>query len=493
MKRWLPLAVVGALLAQGCPLGPDYETPPMVVPEDFRAELPAEEAQSLADLPWWEVFEDPALQLLIAQAVADNYDLQAAAARVRQSSSFVGIARSELFPQLGYDGTGTRQRSPLTPSAEPQTFNVFTGAFDLAWEVDLWGRIRRATEAAEAQMLATEEVQRGILLTLVSEVARSYFRLLELDRALAISRETRESFEHSLDLFQRRYEGGVGSDLAVARAEAALADVAAEIPLIEGQIVLLENRIRLLVSLAPGPVERGTLAGQIGVPQTPAGLPSELMERRPDIREAEERVRAANATIGVAVANFFPRIGLSGLYGASSAELSDMLSGSMGIWNLAAAVSGPLFTGGRNYEQYKAEVAAWEATVALYKQTVLRAFAEVSDILTAQQKLVAERAQREIAVASLQRSVELALLRYELGLADYFEVIDAQQELYPAQLDLARVRRTELALVARLYSALGGGWDLPDDQWVGQAPETGEISVGSELGVDTPPTPTGGS
>lgn len=471
MRRWAPLLSVLALLLAGCPLGPDFEAPEVYTPETFRGAIPPEEAASLADLPWWEVFEDPALERLIGRAIEGNYDLRAAAARVRQSTAFVGVTRSELLPQVGYQGSGSRQSSQIFPQKPPETFNLFSGAFNMAWEIDLWGRIRRATEAAQADLFAIEEAQRGILLSLVSAVAESYFALLELDREIAISNDTLRSFEKSVDLFRRRFEGGVDSDLAVARAEASLANVAAEIPALQTRIVERENEINLLLGNAPGPVTRGLLlTEQRTVPQTPPGLPSELLVRRPDIKQAEDRIRAANAEIGVAVANFFPRIGLSSLYGSASTDLGNMLGGTHSVWNIAAALSGPIFTGGRNYEQYKAQVAAWEAETALYQQVVLQSFAEVSNILTNQQNLVRERAERERAVASLQRSVKLSFLRYELGLADYFEVLQAQQELYPAQLDLARTQRNQLIAVAQLYRALGGGWDLPVDEWPRPSP-----------------------
>lgn len=471
MTRWL-LGLAALCGLGACAVGPDYEAPDVYAPAEFRVEVPPEQAASLADLPWWDVYEDPALQRLVTRAIEGNYDLRAAAARVRQSSAFVGVARSELLPQVGYDGTGSRQKQLLIPQVPPQTFNLFTGAFNLAWEIDLWGRIRRATEAAEADLWAAEEAQRGILLSLVSTVGEQYFQLIELDRELQIAKATVASFEKSLDLFTQQYEGGVGSKLAVARAAAALADVAASIPALEAQIVATENEINLLLGREPGPVPRGEpLVDQRIVPQVPAGIPSELLIRRPDLRQAEDQIRAANAEIGVAVANFFPRIGLSGLYGSSSTELKDMLNGVPGIWNIAAAISGPIFTGGANYEQYQLQVAAWEAEVALYEQTVLQAFAEVSSLLTTQYKLIEERTQRERAVKALKESVDLSFLRYEIGLANYFEVLEAQQQLFPAEIDLARTRRDQLLVVARLYSALGGGWELEtQDDWIWPRP-----------------------
>jgi len=455
------LAISLALLLTGCPVGPDYKAPEIHEPETFRVDVPVEKGASLADLPWWEVFEDVELQKLVNQAISQNLDLRAAAARVEQSRAIVGVARSELLPQVGYSGDFSRQRAPLYPGAPSNTYNLFTGAFNLAWEIDLWGRIRRSSEAAEAQFWAAEEAQRGVLLTLVSGVAEAYFQILKLDREKIIAEETVLAFQKSLDLFQQRYEGGVGSELAVARAEAALADVASLVPSLDAEIRIAENTLNVLLGNNPGEIERGKpLAEQKIVPEVPAGIPSELLKRRPDLKQAEDRMISANASVGVAVANFFPRIGLSSLYGSASSDLSDMLNGTPGVWNIAAALSGPIFTGGLNYRQYQAQVAAWEAEVALYEQSVLEAFAEISNLLTVQYNLRAQRAQRERAVLALQNAVDLSLLRYEIGLANYFEVIDAQQQLFPAQINLARTRTQQLTVLAQLYRGLGGGWEL---------------------------------
>lgn len=455
------LAITLALLITGCPVGPDYKAPEIHEPESFRVDVPVEKGASLADLPWWQVFEDAELQKLVNQAISQNLDLRVAAARVEQSRAVVGVARSELLPQVGYSGDFSRQRAPLYPGGDPLTYNLFTGAFNLAWEIDLWGRIRRSSEAAEAQFWAAEEAQRGVLLTLVSGVAEAYFQILKLDREKIIAEETVLAFQKSLDLFQQRYEGGVGSELAVARAEAALADVASLVPGLDAEIRIAENTLNVLLGNNPGEIERGKpLAEQKIVPEIPAGIPSELLKRRPDLKQAEDRLISANASVGVAVANFFPRIGLSSIYGSASADLSDMLNGTPGVWNIAAALSGPIFTGGLNYRQYQAQVAAWEAEVAIYEQSVLEAFAEISNLLTVQYNLRAQRAQRERAVLALQNAVDLSLLRYEIGLANYFEVIDAQQQLFPAQINLARTRTQQLTVLAQLYRGLGGGWEL---------------------------------
>jgi multidrug efflux system outer membrane protein len=458
------------LALTGCPVGPNYVRPEASPPTDFYGQVQPPEAASLADLPWWEVFSDPVLQRLVTEAVQSNYDLRTAIARVEQAEALVGVARAPLFPQIGYEGSAARQRSLVFPGQPNATFNSFLGAFDLAWELDVWGRIRRSTEAAQAEMLATEEFRRGVLLTLVSSVAQAYFELLELDRELEIARETTESFRETLQLFTRRYEGGVGSKLQTERAAAALYETEATIPSLEAQIVAKENQINVLLGRNPGPIPRGApLVQQAMPPDTPPGLPSELLERRPDVREAEETIRSANAQVGVAVANFFPRIGLTSLYGGQSTELEDVVKGSANIWNIVGSISGPIFTGGQLLEQYYAQVAAWEQAKLQWEQTLVNAFSEVSSTLVLQDKLRQVREAQEATVRAYEESVRLSLLRYNQGLANYYEVLEAQQLLFPAQNNLARTQRDELVVVVALYRALGGGWQVPDDGWIGPA------------------------
>ena len=457
-----------ALLLSGCPVGPNYHRPDTTPPDDFYGQKQPQEPESLADLPWWEVFSDPVLQRLVTEAVQNNYDLRVAVARVEQADALVGVARAPLFPQLGYNGSASRQRALVFPGLPNSTYDLFLGTFNLAWEIDIWGRIRRATEAAQAEMLSTEEFRRGVLLTLVSNVAQAYFSLLELDRELEIARETTKSFEETLQLFTRRFEGGVGSKLQTARAAGALYQTAANIPNLEAQIVAKENQLNVLLGRNPGPIPRGALlVQQTTPPQTPAGLPGELLERRPDVRQAEETMRSANAQVGVAVANFFPQIGLTSLYGGQSTQLKDLVKGSANIWNLVGTISGPIFTGGQLIEQYYAQVAFWEQTKLQWEQTLITAFSEVSTTLVAQTKLAEVCADQERTVKAYQESVNLALLRYNQGLANYYEVLEAQQLLFPAQNDLARTQGNQLIVVVDLYRALGGGWRLPDEAWPG--------------------------
>ncbi len=462
--RWPAVALAAALLA-GCAVGPNYTRPTIQAPEGFRGQVGPAEAASLADLPWWEVFQDPVLQGLILDALQSNYDLRTAIARVEQARALVGVARAPLFPQVGYQGQAARGRS-FFPSTTNATFNDFLGAFDLAWELDVWGRIRRSTEAAGAELLADEEVRRGIMLSLVSDVATAYLELLELDLELQIARDTTDSFQQTLDLFTRRYEGGVGSKLQTSRAEGALAQAEASIPDLERRIVQKENQIAVLLGRSPGPILRGIpLVEQTTPPATPPGLPSQLLERRPDVRQAEDLLISANAQVGVAVANFFPRIGLTSLYGGESTELKNVVKGAGSIWSVAGSLTGPIFTGGQNLEQYRAQVAVFEQSKAQYEQSILQALREVSDALVAQTKLVGVRAARERAVRALQESVRLSLLRYNQGLASYYEVLEAQQQLFPAENALAQVERDQLLVVVGLYRALGGGWQLEDAAW----------------------------
>jgi multidrug efflux system outer membrane protein len=458
-------AGLAVTLLAGCAVGPNYRRPAVAPPAETRGQVGPTEADSLADLAWWDVFDDPVLQDLVREAIRNNHDLATAAARVEQARQLVGVARADLFPQLGYQGDAARGRGVVT-GVPGETGNAFLGAFNLAWELDVWGRIRRATESARAQYLGTEAFRRGVLLTLVSDVARTYFDLLELDRDLEIAHLNVESFQNTLDLFTRRYEGGIGTMLEVSRAEAALAQVAATVPEIESQIVATENRLGILLGRNPGDVARGkALNAQTAPAAVPVGLPSQLLERRPDVLQAEQAVVAANADVGVAVGNFLPRVGLSSLYGGQSAEIEQLVKKSGNVWAIAGSIAGPLFQGGRLLSSYRATKAAWEQAVEQYQQTAITAFAEVSNTLVAHDKLETVRSEKERQVRALETAVDLSLERYNEGISSYYEVLDAQQQLFPAQITLARTVRDQLATVVLLYRALGGGWDLAVPDW----------------------------
>ncbi len=450
-------AAGAALCTHGCALGPNYQRPAVATPESTRGQVGPAEPTSLADLPWWEVFRDRALQDLLREAIATNHDLKAAAARVEQQRQLVAVARADMLPQLGYDGAGSRQRAEA--GGGKAEFSTFAASINLAWEIDLWGRIRRVTEASKAEFFAAEDVRRGVLLSLVSEVAGDYFDLLGLDRQLAITHESVATFGSTLELFNHRYEGGIGTLLEVSRARAALTDAEATIPELERQIVLKENQLSVLLGRQPGTIERGTpLCQQTATPDVPVGLPSQLLERRPDLLQAEQAVVAANAEVGAAIADFFPRLGLTSLYGGQSSELEQLVKHSGNVWAAGGTLTGPLFQGGRLLANYRAGNARLDESIQRYHQVALQAFAEVSGSLVSHQKLKGVRVMREDTVQQLQTSVRLSLQRYNDGIASYFEVLEAQQQYFPAALSLARTQRDELVAIVDLYRALGGGW-----------------------------------
>jgi outer membrane protein, multidrug efflux system len=449
-------------------VGPHYQRPEVKPAETFRSQVGPSEAASIADLPWWKVFNDKALQELIATALANNYDLQLAVARVEQARSLVGVTASQFYPQVGYQGLAGRGKSfvPLEQTGGNITFNAFAGLFDVAWELDVWGRIRRSTEVARANLFAQEDVRRGVMLTLASDVATGYFRLLELDRELEIAKESSRTYMQTLDLFTQRFKFGKDSKLPVERAQAAYDSSLADVASLSRAIVQQENAISVLLGAFPKGIDRGRQLTAQSMPAAPLGETTYLMGRRPDILQAEQNMIGANAEIGVAVANFFPRIGLSALYGGQSQNIDQVVENSFSIWNIAGNVAGPIFEGGRLIETYYAQQAYWDETIAQYKGTVLVAFRETSDALIAQQTLVAQRAAQEDQVAALKEAVDLSLLRYTAGRASYFEVLEAEQLLFPAQDALAQTQRDQLLAVVNLYKALGGGWNLSDVQWM---------------------------
>ncbi len=449
-------------------VGPDYKQPQLDLVKEYRSQLSPAEANSLADLPWWSVFNDKVLQSLIAEALAHNYNLQLATARVDQARALVWVAASELYPQLGYQAFAGREKTfvPFEAAGGNLTFNTFGGFLNAAWEIDIWGRIRRSTEAARANLFAQQDVRRGVMLALVSDVAAGYFSLLELDLELAIAQESARVYKQTLDLFTQRFEYGQDSKLPVMRAQAAYDSSIAKIASLKRAIVLQENAISVLVGSYPRAIERRTPLIRQVMPLTPPGMTSDLMQRRPDILQSEQTMIGANAEIGVAVANFFPKIGLSALFGAQSPDINDIVDSSFNIWRIAGVVAGPLFQGGRILQSYYAQQAFWDGAIAQYKQTVLVAFREVSDALISQQTLVGQRDALQHQVVSLKESVHLALLRYDVGRASYFEVLEAEQLLFPAEDALAQTQRDQLLAVVNLYKSLGGGWNLTNAEWM---------------------------
>lgn len=466
-------AVPALLLLAGCAIGPDYRRPAVEAPAAFRQQAAAGDARSLADAAWWDVYRDDRLKELMRAALVDGYDARIAATRVEQSRAIASEVHGQLFPGVGYAANADRGRNAQFGNAYTQgngaTADGFDGYLGAAWELDLWGRVRRLDEAARAQFLASEEARRGVLLSLVSRVATAYFELLELDEELAIAQRETQSFGDSLKLFNQRLAGGVASGLDTSSAEAAMATSAARVPGLERQIAMKENQISVLIGRNPGPVVRGArLSDQPLPPEVPAGLPSELLERRPDIRQAEAAVRAANAGIGVTVGGFLPRIGLSAILGAVSPQLDGITSGKAGLWSIGAQATGPVFQGGGLHGQYEQAKEAWEQAKLQYQQTALNAFAEVADALVSRQKLAEVRQQQERAVRAYEDAVRISTQRYAAGNAGYYEVLQAQQQLSPAEVALAQTRREELTAIVQLYQALGGGWNLKDAAaWTG--------------------------
>jgi multidrug efflux system outer membrane protein len=451
------VAVFGAAaLAAGCVVGPNYKRPPVELPGHFYGEQAAAEARSLADVPWWDLFQDPVLRGLVDEALKNGFDARLAAARVEEARALYGVARSEFLPAAGYQGSWQRTRPDQfqNPSGEVQT--KWTANVGFSWELDVWGRIRRLNEAAKAQYLATEEARRGVFLSLLSDVATAYFELRELDAELEIANRTTTAFQDTYDLFSRRLEGGAASALETARAEASLGQVAAQIPEIERAIVGRENQINLLLGRNPQPISRDGPSTPLP-PEIPPGLPSQLLERRPDVRQVEQLLVSANAEVGVATAAFFPTLSLTGLFGNVSPELGDIVSKGK-TWNFGAGLLGPLFQGGALKRNREAAKARWEQARVEYEATVTRSLAETSTALVSRTKLVETERQRARTVQAYREAVRLASLRYRSGLSAYFEVLEAQQQLFPAEIGLAQTRRDQLVAVVSLYKAVGGGW-----------------------------------
>ena len=461
MRRICTAAVLSLLLA-GCTVGPKYTRPPLQTPTDFYAERQIS-TSSEADLAWWDLFKDPVLQSLIREALKNNYDLQVALARVEQERALAGVTRSEYFPQIGYGASISGQRAPF-PFVASHTYYSYN--LNTIWEIDLFGRIRRLNEAQRAVYFASEEAKRDVRLLVLAEVAQGYFQLRALDADLEISRRTVKSFQDTLDIFQRKFEGGAASGLEVARARAALANVAAAIPDLKRQIVAQEAALNLLLGRNPGAIDRGAaLADQFDPPDVPTGLPSQLLERRPDVRQAEEALMAANANVGVAKANFFPTISLTGLLGGVSPQLSELTAGGK-AWTLAGNLAGPLFTAGRLKNEYRAALAQRDQARIAFEKTVTQAFGEVSSSLSAHQELAKAYENELISVGAYRESVQLSSVRYDSGLASYLEIIDAEIQMYPVELSAVIYDLGRKVALVNLYRALGGSWNLNDSQWI---------------------------
>jgi multidrug efflux system outer membrane protein len=459
--RKLVLGLI-AVTAVGCTVGPDYRRPEVSVPEAYRgtvAQSATLDAASFGDLAWVNIFPDPELQALIRTALEQNFDLRVAASRVLQAQSQVTIVRSQQFPTV--DGSIAAPYASYTGSERPSPDSIFEpqAGFSVAWELDFWGKYRRSTEAARAELLATEEARYAVMATLVAEVGRAYLSLRALDLTLEISKRTVTSRKQSLDLVQARLDGGVAGILDLRQAESLLYTATKTVPEVERQIEQTENLINNLLGQEPGPVKRGRpLDQQISAPTLPPGLPTELLTRRPDIRQAEQQLVAANAQIGVATAMLYPDVTISGFAGAGSATISGANFGPYGVFSAVPAVTIPIFNAGRLRANVDYNEALAQEAALRYQQTLQQALREVSDALVDTRKRQEFRQQQELLVKALLDASDVAKLRYEGGVSSYLEVLDTERQLFEAEIQLVQAKRDEFVAVVQLYKALGGGW-----------------------------------
>jgi outer membrane protein, multidrug efflux system len=461
------LSIVAALLT-GCTFGPNYKRPQVAVPANFRAPepLPPPKATSLADLKWFEVFQDEKLQDLIRTALVQNFDLRDAVTRVEQARANLGITRSNQIPQVNAFGDlnvtrtsrdGAFALPPGIPFQQNRNFGQ-AGLNLLSFELDIWGRLRRATEAARADLLNAEETRKAVVSTLVSQLAADYLQLRELDYELEISETTLKNRQDFLQLTQQRQLGGVATLLDLRQAEQLVETAAASIPTTRRQIEQTENQIELLLGQYPGPVNRGRTLIDQHIPDVPAGLPSALLDRRPDIRAAEQALVAANANIGVAKAAYFPQITLTGSIGGQSSKLSNLFSGPNGTWSFVPQLTQPIFTAGRLRSNVRLAEAQRDQALVAYERSIQTAFSDVSNALIAHQRTRETRLEQERLVATLEDRKRLAYVRYQGGVDTQLNALDADRDLFAAELTLAQVRYSELVSVVQLYKALGGGW-----------------------------------
>jgi outer membrane protein, multidrug efflux system len=484
LSKIAPAAVV---FMAACSVGPNYKRPAVNVPTAYRSPsepdptlpqpLPATAAPapvaaattantsastvtSIGEEKWWDVFQDQELQGLIRTALKNNYDVRIAATRVLQAQAQLGITRADQFPTLTGGGNVSSVRNPAIGPIPAYEITLGEVAASASWNVDFWGRYRRATEAARATLLANEWAQRAVISTLIADVASSYFQLRQLDRQLEISKSTLASRQDSLNLTQTLEEHGINSLLDVRQSEQLVYTAGAEIPDLERQIEQQENAISILLGNNPGPIPRGLqLTEQPHSPEVPVGLPSALLERRPDIREAEQNLVAANAQIGVARAAYFPQISLTGSAGYESAKLTDLFQGPAGVWTLAGSLVQPIFEGGRLKSGVNLAEAQHEQLLLTYEQTIQGAFRDVSNALIAYQKYREFRIQEQQLVDSAQDAAHLSDIRFKAGTADYLEVLTNETNSFSAELNLAQAQGNELISLVQLYQALGGGWD----------------------------------
>ncbi|WP_313953750.1 efflux transporter outer membrane subunit [Accumulibacter sp.] len=460
MRRLLAIFVAVVMLA-GCVLGPDYKRPEIAAPAAFQ--YATRDAADSADTLWWQQFKDPVLDALIDEALAHNSNIAIAAAKVEQAAALLPQVRSQLFPQLGYGANAGRERAREPAFAAhlpdyPNPTNSYQAGVSASWEIDLWGRIQRQSEATLADVLATNEARRGVVLSLVASVANGYLQLRGLDAQLVVARQTLQTYAESVDLFKLQFKYGQVSMMNVAQAQSQYEAAAAQIPLLESNIAQTQNALAVLVGRDPGPITRGSSIDQLALPVVPAGVPSQLLERRPDLLQAEQQLIAANAQIGAAKALYFPAISLTGSLGNASAELSKLFTGPARVWSYAGSLVGPIFTFGAISGQVAQAEAAQGAALLNYQLSIRNAFADVDNALAANSNLKKQLQAQIRLVAALKEYTGLSRKLYEGGYTDYSTVLQAEQALFPAELNLMSIRAQLLVSSVNIYKAMGGGW-----------------------------------
>lgn len=465
LPRTIALGALAAALAGCLSLGPDYVRPDLALPEGYSVE--AAGASGAVPDDWWTLFGDATLDGLVAEALAANQDLAAAAARVEEARALAGLARADRFPEVTLDASGSKTQfssdNPQIPPGVPREFEVYRAALAVSYELDFWGRLRRASEAARAELLATEEARRSVRLGVIAETASAYFDLLALDRQRQVTIDTRGTRDEAAQLQGLRFDAGTISELELAQAQSEVAAADATVPAIERLQRRAENRLAVLLGRLGGTIVRGAGLDTIVAPAVPVGLPSDLVARRPDVLAAEQRLAAATARIGAARAGYFPSFSLTGYAGSESSELSNLLGSGTSVWQAALGLVQPIINAGRTRRGVEAARARERQAAAGYLMAVQVAFAEVEDGLAARRTSADARAAIARLVESRRRSRVLSDIRYEAGESSFLEVLDADRELFRAQLELEAARRDELLAAVDLFRALGGGWEREGD------------------------------
>ncbi|HET6460076.1 MAG TPA: efflux transporter outer membrane subunit [Syntrophales bacterium] len=464
--RKILLSFLPALILCGCMIGPDYRRPAVETPSSWRFE--EKEVREIGNTAWWEQFGDPVLNDLIQTALVDNKDIMVATARVEEFIGQYATTRAAIFPQASAGATAGRSRAtensptPLTPATINPADN-YSPFLNASWEIDLWGKLRRATEASRADLLSMEEARRGVIMTLVTSVASAYVNLRNLDMQLDIARRTAQSRKETYNLFQLRFQQGVISELELSQVKSEYEQALTTIPVLEKAIAQQENALSILLGRNPGPISRGKMIDDLVLPSVPAGLPSELLANRPDIRQAEQALISANAMIGVARSLYFPTISLTGMFGFASTDLSTLFQGPSRVWSWAVPVNVPIFAGGAIEGQVKSAEARQRQALIRYQQSIQTAFREVDDALIDQKRSREELEIQNQHVESLVTYAHFARLRFDNGYTSYIEVLDAERSLFNAELARAQTKGVLFQALVTLYNAMGGGWIIEAD------------------------------